>query len=55
LNWWTWVIGGAILFGAELAFVDAQHIDVPSPITSVPTAPRHADVLGGPVCCDNFA
>jgi membrane protein implicated in regulation of membrane protease activity len=24
LNWWTWVIGGAILFGAELAFVDAQ-------------------------------
>lgn len=24
MNWWTWMIGGAILFGAELAFVDAQ-------------------------------
>jgi membrane protein implicated in regulation of membrane protease activity len=24
LSWWGWVIGGAILFGAELAFVDAQ-------------------------------
>jgi membrane protein implicated in regulation of membrane protease activity len=24
LTWWGWVIGGAILFGAELAFVDAR-------------------------------
>jgi inner membrane protein len=24
LTWWTWIIGGAILFGAELAFIDAQ-------------------------------
>jgi membrane protein implicated in regulation of membrane protease activity len=24
VSWWGWVIGGAILFGAELAFVDAQ-------------------------------
>jgi membrane protein implicated in regulation of membrane protease activity len=24
LSWWAWMIGGAILFGAELAFVDAQ-------------------------------
>jgi hypothetical protein len=37
------------------AFVDAQRIDAPSPRTSVPTAPRCADVLCEPVCCDNFA
>jgi hypothetical protein len=37
------------------AFVDAQRIDTPSPITSVPTAPRDADVLCEPVYCDNFA
>jgi membrane protein implicated in regulation of membrane protease activity len=24
VSWWSWVIGGAILLGAELAFVDAQ-------------------------------
>jgi membrane protein implicated in regulation of membrane protease activity len=24
MNWWGWVVGGAILLGAELAFVDAQ-------------------------------
>jgi inner membrane protein len=24
VTWWGWVIGGAILLGAELAFVDAQ-------------------------------
>ncbi len=24
MTWWGWIIGGAILFGAELAFVDAQ-------------------------------
>ncbi len=24
MSWWGWVIGGAILLGAELAFVDAQ-------------------------------
>jgi membrane protein implicated in regulation of membrane protease activity len=24
MTWWSWVIGGAILLGAELAFVDAQ-------------------------------
>jgi membrane protein implicated in regulation of membrane protease activity len=24
VSWWGWVIGGAVLFGAELAFVDAQ-------------------------------
>ena len=37
------------------AFVDAQRIDPPSTTISVPTAPRHADVLCEPVCCDNFA
>jgi hypothetical protein len=37
------------------AFVDAQRIAPPSTTTSVPTAPRHADVLCEPVCCDNFA
>ena len=37
------------------AFVDARRVDTPSPTTSVPTAPRHGDVLFGPVCCDNFA
>jgi hypothetical protein len=36
------------------AFVDAQRIDTPSPIASVPTAPRRADVLGEPVYRDNF-
>jgi|SRR5665213_1246290 len=24
MSWWAWLIGGAILLGAELAFVDAQ-------------------------------
>ena len=24
MSWWGWVIGGAILLGAELAFVDAE-------------------------------
>ena len=24
MDWWAWVVGGAILFGAELFFVDAQ-------------------------------
>ena len=24
MSWWAWVIGGAILFGAELAYVNAQ-------------------------------
>jgi inner membrane protein len=24
VSWWVWVIGGAVLLGAELAFVDAQ-------------------------------
>jgi hypothetical protein len=38
-----------------MAFVDARRIDTPSPFTSVPAAPRHADALYGPVCCDNFA
>ena len=38
-----------------MAFVEVQRIDTPSPTTSVPTAPRHADVLCGPICCDNFA
>ena len=37
------------------AFVDAQRSDAPSTRTSVPTAPRDADVLCSPVYCDNFA
>jgi membrane protein implicated in regulation of membrane protease activity len=24
MNWWGWIVGGAILLGAELAFVSAQ-------------------------------
>jgi membrane protein implicated in regulation of membrane protease activity len=24
MSWWGWVIGGAVLLGAELAFIDAQ-------------------------------
>lgn len=24
MSWWAWMIGGAVLLGAELAFVDAQ-------------------------------
>ncbi|HUN75587.1 MAG TPA: NfeD family protein [Steroidobacteraceae bacterium] len=24
MGWWAWMIGGVILFGAELAFIDAQ-------------------------------
>ena len=37
------------------AFVDAQRMDARSTTTSVPTAPRRADVHCEPVCCDNFA
>src|SRR5580704_15804915 len=38
-----------------MAFVEAQHVGVTSTMTSVPIAPRDADVLFGPICCDNFA
>ena len=38
-----------------MAFVEARHVGVPSTITSVPTAPRRADMLFEPICCDNFA
>jgi hypothetical protein len=38
-----------------MAFGEAQHVGVTSTMTSVPTAPRHTDVLFGPICCDNFA
>jgi hypothetical protein len=37
------------------AFVDAQRMDARSTTTSVPTAPRHADVLCEPVCRNNVA
>jgi len=37
------------------AFVDAQRIAAPQSKTSVPTAPRDANPLYEPVCCDNFA
>jgi hypothetical protein len=37
------------------AFVDAQCANAPSTRTSVPTAPRDANTLYQPVCCDNFA
>ena len=37
------------------AFVDAQRMDARSTTTSVPTAPRHADVLSEPVCRNNVA
>jgi hypothetical protein len=37
------------------AFVDAQRADTPRSQTSVPTAPRGADLVCMPLCCDNFA
>jgi hypothetical protein len=37
------------------AFVDAQRINTPKSITSVPIVPRDANPLYEPVCCDNFA
>jgi len=37
------------------AFVDAQRSNALSTRTSVPTAPRHANGLYEPLCCDNFA
>jgi len=42
LSWWTWMIGGAILFGAELAFIDAQFYLVfagSTSVTSLPSSP----------------
>jgi hypothetical protein len=36
------------------AFVDAQRIASPRSSTSVPAAPRDANPLYEPVCCDNF-
>jgi hypothetical protein len=36
------------------AFIDAQRINAPSSRTSVPIAPRDANPLYEPVCCDNF-
>jgi hypothetical protein len=38
-----------------MTFVDAQRASTPSIRTSVPTAPRDANPLHDPVCCDNFA
>jgi hypothetical protein len=37
------------------AFVDAQRASTPLSATSVPTAPREADLLCIPLCCDNFS
>jgi hypothetical protein len=37
-----------------MTFVDAQRASTPSIRTSVPTAPREANPLYEPVCCDNF-
>jgi hypothetical protein len=37
-----------------MTFVDAQRTGTPSIRTSVPTAPREANPLDEPVCCDNF-
>ena len=37
-----------------MTFVDAQRASTPSIRTSVPTAPRDANPLYEPVCCDNF-
>jgi hypothetical protein len=36
------------------AFVEAQRVATPQNKTSVPTAPRDANPLYEPVCCDNF-
>jgi len=36
-------------------FIDAQRVSTPSIRTSVPTVPRGANPVYGPVCCDNFA
>jgi hypothetical protein len=36
------------------AFVEAQRVATPQSKTSVPTAPRDANPLYEPVCCDNF-
>ena len=37
------------------AFLEAQHVSIPSPGTSVPSVPRGTNLLYEPVCCDNFA
>jgi hypothetical protein len=37
------------------AFVEAGRIAAPSTRSSVPTAPREANPLYQPLCCDNFA
>src|ERR1700681_343468 len=37
-----------------MTFVDAQRTSTPSIRTSAPTAPRDANPLYEPVCCDNF-
>jgi hypothetical protein len=37
------------------AFVEAGRITAPSIRSSVPTAPREANPLYQPMCCDNFA
>ncbi|HZE54548.1 MAG TPA: hypothetical protein VE111_14965 [Bradyrhizobium sp.] len=37
-----------------MTFVDAQRASTPSIRTSVPAAPREANPLYEPVCCDNF-
>jgi len=37
------------------AFIDAQRPGSPASETSAPTAPRNANTIYLPVCCDNFA
>jgi hypothetical protein len=36
------------------AFLEVQRSSAPSNRPSVPTVPRVADALDGPLCCDNF-
>jgi hypothetical protein len=37
------------------AFVEAGRVTAPSPRSSGPAAPREANLLCQPMCCDNFA
>ena len=49
MSWWGWIIGGAILLGAELAFVDAQFYLVFVGIAAIAGRPLSAR---GPVAGD---
>jgi len=55
MTWWAWIIGGAILLGAELAFVDAQFYLVFLGTAAIVVGISAVSISGFPVAAQWFA